>query len=323
MPTLSPPEYPDHPEAPLRAFGPSFAEEIASSVIRAVWHGDGGSEEEAEVRIAASLTMLEAFHPRDQLECMMSAQGVGLHAAIMDSLAAAREPGMPVAMMIKLRTSASQMTRTFAMLARDMRLRHKEPLPKPPSGGKKPKASPVEPQPPSGPDDAPDRPEDIDTRPDGTPGSLAAYAPKPSKEVFIPKEAAINVALATRPKPWRLVDQPQGHAAEAASPPADAGQSRPKINGAIPRGPLDLTEKIFSGDALSRFASSRLDLDAPIEPLNFDNDDSVVELELVSTGGDPELEARRAEMQAAHPEGKPVVTLRYGGKKPPDEPPDG
>jgi hypothetical protein len=27
-------------------------------------------------------------------------------------------------------------------------------------------------------------------------------------------------------------------------------------------------------------------------------------------------------MIAAHPEGKPIVTLRYGGKKPPDRPPD-
>jgi len=48
----------------------------------------------------------------------------------------------------------------------------------------------------------------------------------------------------------------------------------------------------------------------------------VVELELISAGGDPEEEARRAAMIAAHPEGKPIVTFRYGGKKPPGEPPE-
>jgi len=47
----------------------------------------------------------------------------------------------------------------------------------------------------------------------------------------------------------------------------------------------------------------------------------VVELELISTGGDPEAEARRAAMMAAHPEGKPIVTIRHGSKKPPDKPP--
>jgi hypothetical protein len=75
-------------------------------------------------------------------------------------------------------------------------------------------------------------------------------------------------------------------------------------------------EKVFSGDALARFASTRLDPDAPVEPCRFEREDAVVELELISTGGDPAAEARQAAMMAAHPEGKPFVTFRYGTRSP-------
>ncbi len=48
----------------------------------------------------------------------------------------------------------------------------------------------------------------------------------------------------------------------------------------------------------------------------------MVELELISTGGDPEAEAERAAMIAAHPEGKPIATFRYGSKIAPKDPAD-
>jgi hypothetical protein len=182
----------------------------------------------------------------------------------------------------------------------------------------------------------PELPEDIVTRPDGTPGSLSAYVSKPPVVEFIPREPAIMLALATRPAPYRMVnvakDQTRVDAGEEPVPPADsptgthvaappdAPPSSPEWPGA--RGPLDLRERIFTGDALARFASARFDPDAPIEPFRFDDEDSVVELELISTGGDPEAEAERAAMMAAHPEGKPIVTFRHGTKRPPDEPPD-
>jgi hypothetical protein len=92
---------------------------------------------------------------------------------------------------------------------------------------------------------------------------------------------------------------------------------------------VDLRERIFTGDALARFAATRLDPDAPIEALRFDDDHSLMELELISTGGDPSAEADKAAMQAAHPEGKPVVSFRYGTEPPhppllngKDSPPD-
>jgi hypothetical protein len=90
------------------------------------------------------------------------------------------------------------------------------------------------------------------------------------------------------------------------------------------RGPIDLNEQMFIGDALSRFASARLDPDAPVELPNFDDEDSVVELEMISAGDDPGMEAERRAMMAAHPEGKPIRTYRYGGvTPPPDKPSDG
>ncbi len=73
-----------------------------------------------------------------------------------------------------------------------------------------------------------------------------------------------------------------------------------------------MTERVFSGDSLSRFASARFDPDAPEPPPRFEDEDSVVELEMISTGGDPEAEAHRDAMIAAHPEGKPIVVFRHG-----------
>src|SRR5271165_2904981 len=102
MPILFPPEYPDRPDAPLLSFGPSFSEEISRSVIQAVWCGDDEKPHEAEVRVAAALTMLEAFHPRDHLECMLAAQGVAAHTMIMECYRRAMHADTPEAVAIKL-----------------------------------------------------------------------------------------------------------------------------------------------------------------------------------------------------------------------------
>jgi hypothetical protein len=187
---------------------------------------------------------------------------------------------------------------------------------------------------------------DLVTRPDGTPGSIAAYAPKPYvAPPYIPREPPIMRALALRPSPWRMVNTPrespdvatpgviaetpdrhaqgkvaQGMAAEGA---IDAGAASPGGGTSdMMRGPLDLRERMFTGDALASFASARFDPDAPNVAGNSEDEESVFELELYSTGGDPEAEAERAAMIAANPEGKPIVTFRYGTKKPPAKPPD-
>ena len=378
MPTLFPPEYPDRPDAPLLSFGPSFSEEIARSVIAAIWFENIDDPQETSVRIAASLTMLEGFHPRDHLECMLAAQGVAAHSMIMDCYRRIMTLGMQEAMAIKIRGNIAQLSRSFSTLLRDLERRQAKPLqPRPPPAGGLPYETPPNRDPPNlnpaGPDPvnppkvprggrkpaasrdagnpgaerAIDRtadvaadmadpksataalmdlenlaevPEDIETRPDGTPGSLVAYAPRPPlPEPFVSRVPPIMEALATRPKPWRMVnapsDQPPEHA--TASVPSDVLRVPPSG-----RGPLDPREAIFGGDALARFASARFDPDAPITPPNFEDEYSEVDLELISAGGDQEAEAHRQEMMEANPEGKPVKTIRYGHGKEPGKPPE-
>jgi hypothetical protein len=322
--------------------GPSFSEEISRSVIQAVWHDADENPHEAEVRVAAALTMFEAFHPRDHLECMLAAQGVAAHAMIMECYRRAMLTETAEAIAIKLRSNVSQLSRTFSVLLHDLERRQSKPLmqrPPAPPAAEPPSDEPPSAGPPSGGqppgaiqqsdrsnclaslDDVPERPEDVELRPDGTPGSLTAYAPKPPPQaVYIPREAAIMVALATRPKPWRMVNA-ANDAGTGAEARADVPEPEPERS--FQRGPLNLREAMFNGDALSRFASARLDPDAPRPPSDFDEEDSVVELELISTGGDPEAEARRAAMIAAHPEGKPIVTFRYSeGRRPPRDTPE-
>ena len=346
MPTLFPPDYPDRPDAPLLSFGPSFAEEIARSVIHAIWHENHEQPHETEVRHAAGLTMLEAFHPRDQLECMLAAQGVALHCAIMESLRRAMLPDTAEVMSIKQRSSATQMCRSFSATMRDLERRQAKPVPErpapagsPPPPGSPPNDDPMPGEAPRtrsarvktpagrGPDldagrvpdleDVPDVPEDVEIRPDGTPGNLMAYVPKPPVAQYVPEVPAIMLALATRQPPYRMVNAaaPEEEVTSVAPPDSEASI----FERFDARGPIDLRERIYTGDGLARFASARFDPDAPIVPLTFDEEDSVVDLELISTGGDPEAETERRAMIAAHPEGKPIVTFRYGKQKPPGE----
>jgi hypothetical protein len=366
MPPLYPPEYPYRPDAPLLSLGPAFSEEIARSLVGAIWHENLDQPHETGIRTAAGLTMLEAFHPRDQLQTMLAAQCVAVHCAIMDSLRCAAHPKLAPQLAIKFRANVVSMNRMFCLNLRE--LAHLQSRPLPPRPGQPPTSpmpttdpsdnSPAETPPkrpvraspsaakvadpiaaetlqpvadPVGPlaarrlEDIPELPEDIETRPDGTPGNLTAYVPKPPVVPYVPpREAPIMVALATRPKPWRMVNVPKdqapicgGDVAADSNPPAAA---LPEPERHAQRGPVDLRERIFTGDALAQFAARRLDPDAPIEPLRFDDDHSVVELELISTGGDPSAEADKAAMQAAHPEGKAIVTFRYGTEPPPADP---
>jgi hypothetical protein len=343
--------------------GPSFSEEIARSVIAAIWHENPDRPHETNVRTAAALTMLEAFHPRDQLETMLAAQNVAAHCAIMDSFGYAADPDLALPMVLKLRASAVSMNRMFCLNLHQLEHLQSRPLlprpgqaPEPDDDGGDPppaakprraraktaapkRASPqFVPEPVGTPaeqlaklDEIPELPEDMETRPDGTPGNLTAYAPKapPPVPYVPPREAPIMMALATRPKPWRQVNVPKDQ--EATEVAAEPVVLMPEPERPVRRGPVDLRERIFTGDALARFAATRVDPNVPLEPMVFESNVAEVELELISTGGDPEGEADMAAMKAAHPEGKPIVTYRYGMRQPAepplpngkDDPPDG
>ncbi len=303
------------------SFGVSFAEEISRSVIAAVWFHEEESTFARDIRISAALTMLESFHPRDQLECMMAAQGTATHVMIMECYARAMRPETLEPLAIKLRANATQMNRMFSLITHDLEKRQLKPLPPRPPNAAPP---PIPEGPPRERDMAAETEnhaalaEDMDTRPDGTPGSLAAYAPKEPVVPFVPREPVIMMALATRGKPWRQVNGPQATEAvvvEAVEVPVDLGPVARIAGG------RDLREKFLTGDALSRFASARLDPDAPLPDLVRDDRDepAVIEVEVISTGGDPVAEAERAAMMAAHPEGKPIVVRHYGPKQSNDD----
>ena len=296
MPPLFPPDYPHCPDAPLQSFGPAFAEEIARSLIQVIWQPDDTPVAEADLRAAAGLTMLEAFHARDQMECMLAVQAVALHNMLMDCYARAMHPDTPDSDRFKTRGHIASLTRTQSVLLRDLERKQAKPLtPRPPAAATPPVVR--------------DLPDDTTIRSDGTAGSLNAYVPPPPPPV-IPTETALMRALALRPKPYRIVNQPD---AEPSPPVEDA-----------PARPIPMTERMFTGDALARFTSARLDPDAPppAAPL-FDDDPAEIEIEVVSDGGDPETKALADSWSEAHPEGKPIRHIRLGSgpgpgrKKPP------
>lgn len=129
MPTLFPRDYPWCPDAPLISFGPSFSEEISRSVTGAVWSPESDQPSENDVWVADALTMLEAFHRRDHLECTMAAQGIACHAAMMECLRRVMNLETWEAMAIKLRANATQLVRTISVLMHDTERRRTNPLP--------------------------------------------------------------------------------------------------------------------------------------------------------------------------------------------------
>jgi hypothetical protein len=310
---LFPPEYPHNPSAPLLSFGPAFAEAIARAVIAATCGPDEEYPHEAGVRSAAALTMLEAWHPRDQIEVMLAAQGVSAFMMTMDCFNKARMPGVKAAETAKYASAANGLMRSFSLVLHDMEKRHAKPLPPRPSAAA-PVTPPPAPPPAAAPADGPDGgPENdpacdplAEIRPDGTPASLKAYAIDPPEPPFVPREPAIMLALATRPKPWRMVNTPKPEEPQPA-----IMTEPPEIQATGLYG-----DRIPTGDALSRLASARLDPNAPTRPLVSEDDGALFELELVSTGGTEEGEAHKRAMMEEHPEGKPITVIRYGRRMP-------
>src|SRR3984957_2186166 len=348
MSPLFPPDYPDNPSAPLRGFGEAFAEEMSRSCIAAVFDEDREKPREADVGVAAALTMLEGLHPRDHDECMMAAEIVGFHAAAMHSLQAAMQPGLSVGEIAKFRSSAAQMVRALSTVRDDLERKQSKPLPRrpmlaqaqvqaplphssPPDDSSVVPDGPVQTQASEPANERPDRPAETDElppelladmtiRPDGTPGSLSAYAPKTPREAVVPTDLAIMWALATQPKPWRMVNEPGGGRAAAAETVASMPHPEPDSARPMAMGPPDLPRNTSWGDTLAWFKAPP-SLAGSLDP-EAEEEESSVELELINTGGDPELEAERQALIAAHPEGRPAKMIRYSNGPARREPSD-
>ena len=195
---LSPPDYPDQPDAPLSAFGPSFVAEISRSTIAVVLRPNSERPEEGEVRVAASLTMLEAFEPEDQLQCMIAAQGIGFHMAAMDNLALAIQRHTSPEMAIKYHPSASRMQAAFSRCVHDVRKLQGRPLPTG-SGGSRPAGPRPKPT-----QAAPRNAEDTHAPPESRPPTPPSDDPVPDQEWVeeLPSDVVTRPQADLHHSPW-------------------------------------------------------------------------------------------------------------------------
>ena len=116
------------PEAPkvsrLKAVGGSDSDQwntrLLNTALKTAWLGADDEDRKGtrDIAIAATMTALEAFEPKDPIEAMMAAQAVGLHNAAMECMRRSMMPAQPFEAATKLRKDAANMSRAMTdMLA--------------------------------------------------------------------------------------------------------------------------------------------------------------------------------------------------------------
>jgi hypothetical protein len=199
----------------LLSLGPAFSEAIARSLVDAIWHENLDHPDETDVRTAAGLTMLEAFHPIDQLECMLAAQGVAAHCAIMDNFRCAAAPDTPPLVAIKFRANAVSLNRMFCTNLRELLLLQAKPLPPRPGRPSEPSGdAPL----PGGPPDAPEAAAKQRVRKAAKTASPAEAAPLPEPEPECPLAAEPLMSLEDL-QSCRRISRPVRTAPQAISKP--------------------------------------------------------------------------------------------------------
>jgi hypothetical protein len=116
MPTFQPPDDPEKQDAPRLSFDRAIAEEIIRSVLAATCRDHRPDSDETRRSIAAGVKMLEACQATDRPWRTPNEQIEALHAAIMDNLARAMDPRMPLNSVLQLRGGAARMGRDFSKL---------------------------------------------------------------------------------------------------------------------------------------------------------------------------------------------------------------
>jgi len=79
---------------------------ISETVRAAQWHHPNAPREDHSLRDFAAYRAMRAFKPADEIEAMIAAQAVGLHAAIMECLSDAMVPGQITPHVMAFRKSA-------------------------------------------------------------------------------------------------------------------------------------------------------------------------------------------------------------------------
>jgi hypothetical protein len=100
---------------PLRRLGGSrlaaFNNTLANSVLHTLWLPAGTTEDVRVNRICAAMAALAGFEPRDEVEGMLAAQAVALHAAAMECFRRAVIPEQPGDMASRLRRDGTNLAR--------------------------------------------------------------------------------------------------------------------------------------------------------------------------------------------------------------------
>lgn len=109
---------PDQWAGRLRSLGGSandrFNTVLANAAARTLWHHRDEAPEARSDKLSAAAVALKGFAPRDEVEGMLAAQAVGLHAATMECLRRAMIPEQPFDLASKLRRDAVNCARAMA-----------------------------------------------------------------------------------------------------------------------------------------------------------------------------------------------------------------
>jgi hypothetical protein len=106
---------------PYRRLGGSstdaFNRALAHSVLHALWLPAGMPDSVRDGRVSAALAVLAGFGPRDEVEGMLAAQAVALHAAAMECFRRAMLPEQPAEIASKFRRDGANLARAMVEMA--------------------------------------------------------------------------------------------------------------------------------------------------------------------------------------------------------------
>ena len=109
---------PDQWAGKLRSLGGSrndrFNNVLVNTAARTLWHHRDEVPEARSDKLTAVAVALKGFAPQDEVEGMLAAQAVGLHAATMECLRRAMLPDQPGEFASKLRRDAVNCARAMA-----------------------------------------------------------------------------------------------------------------------------------------------------------------------------------------------------------------
>ncbi len=101
----------------LRVIGGSHSDRfnnvLVNAAVRTLWHFENEAAETRSDKLAAAIAALNGFAPQNEVEGMLAAQAIGLHAAAMECLRRAMIPDQPAEIASKLRRDGANLARAM------------------------------------------------------------------------------------------------------------------------------------------------------------------------------------------------------------------